>query len=496
MSRQPTAQSMISLSLAGEVAIKTGRVRRDFRRRLCANLAATAARHGADVRVRDRRERIDIEGADESLLEPLSRVFGTQAVRLVRALPWRNVEEVVAAGEALYGDAVAGRRFAVRPRRVGPREQVSISTSQIARDLGTRLVEAGGKVDLDHPEVPVHVEVRPHDVLFFDRSVPGAGGLPVGVEGHGLALISGGFDSAVSAWQMLGRGVSLDFLLFNLAGWPQEKAVREVLHLLEQRWAGGSQPRLYIVDFRPVIAEMRKRVEGRYWQVLLKRLMVRAADQVAADSGADALVTGEAIGQVSSQTLSAMTAVAARAETPILRPLVGFDKHRIVELARHIGTAETSAGVEEFCALEGGPPTTRLTATELDREEERVGRSIVDAVAQRYRVVPHTEFGAALGDGPEIEHVPEHAAVVDLRTDAEFAEWSWPEAIHLEFDRALEHAHRLPADRPYLFCCEVGLKSAWLAETLREAGYEAYSFRGGVPAMRCHAPAERERKRA
>lgn len=488
MSQQPTAQPMISLSLAGEVAIKTGRVRREFRRQLCANIADVVARHGSDARVRDRRERIDVEGGGESLLEPLSRVFGVQAVRMARTLPWSDLDDIVAAGEALYRDAVAGRRFAVRPRRVGPREQVAVSTSSLARNLGARLVEAGGTVDLDNPGLPVHVEVRPKDVLFFDRKLPGAGGLPVGVEGHALALVSGGFDSAVSAWQMLGRGVSLDFVLFNLAGWPQEKSVREVLHILEQRWTGGAQPRLYIVDFRPVIAEMRKRVDGRYWQVLLKRLMVRAADRLAGDSGADALVTGEAIGQVSSQTLSAMTSVAARAETPILRPLVGFDKHRIVQLAREIGTAETSAGVEEFCALEGGPPATRLSAAELDREEARVGLEIVEAVAQRYRIVPHTEFGAALGDGPEIEHVPGHAAVVDLRSEAEFAEWSWPGAIHLEFDRALEFAGNLPADRPYLFCCEVGLKSAWLAETMREAGYEAYSFRGGTSALRQQAP--------
>ncbi len=489
MSQQPTAQPMISLSLAGEVAIKTGRVRREFRRRLCANLRAAVARQGADAHVRDRRERIDVEGADESLLEPLSRVFGVQAVRMVRALPWRDLDDIVAAGESLYRDAVAGRRFAVRPRRVGPREQVSVSTSMLARNLGARLVEAGGTVDLDEPEIPVHVEVRPKDALFFDRQLPGAGGLPVGVEGHALALVSGGFDSAVSAWQMLGRGVSLDFLLFNLAGWPQEQSVREVLDVLDQRWTGGTQPRLFVVDFRPVIAEMRKRVEGRYWQVLLKRLMVRAADRIAAESGAEALVTGEAIGQVSSQTLSAMTAVAARAETPILRPLVGFDKHRIVQLAREVGTAETSAGVEEFCALEGGPPATRLTAAELDREEARVGEAVLDAVTPRYRIVPHSEFGAARGDGPEIDHVPAHAAVVDLRSEVEVAEWSWPGAIHLEFDRALEFAGRLPADRPYLFCCEVGLKSAWLAETMREAGYEAYSFRGGTPALRRHAPA-------
>lgn len=487
MTQETTENRFVSMSLSGEVSTKASATRRAFHRRLRANVKDVLSRHGLEGRIRDRRDRMDVEGLDEAALAPLSRVFGIQAARAVRALPWQDLDDIVAAGERLYRDAVTGRRFAVRPRRVGPRDQIGISSEELARRLGQRLVEAGGTVDLDMPEVPVHVEVRPQDVLFFHESTPGPGGLPIGVEGRALALISGGFDSAVAAWQMLRRGVELDFLLFNLAGWPQEQAVRQVLHRLDADWMGGAKARLFIVDFRPVIAEMRRHVRSRYWQVLLKRLMMRAADIVATDKGSEALITGEAIGQVSSQTLTNLGSITAHTATPVLRPLLGQNKHEIVDLARHIGTAGISGGVEEFCALDGAAPATRARPAELDREEERIGRALVATLARRYRTVPHTAFGDALAESPELDRVPDHVAVIDLRTQAEHEEWSWPHAIHLEFDKAMEHAGRLPRDRAYLLYCEVGLKSAYLAEMMREAGYEAYSFRGGVRPMQEHA---------
>ena len=487
MTHKPSENRFLSLTLSGDVATKSARTRRAIHRRLRRNVKDMLVRHELGGRVRDRWDRIDIEGVDDAAIEPLRRVFGIQAVRRVHSRPWQSIDDIVAAGAELYAEEVAGRRFAVRPRRVGNRARIPLSSQKLAERLGQRLVEAGGRVDLEAPEVKLRVEVRPDDVLFFDQAWPGPGGLPIGIEGRALALVSGGFDSAVAAWHLLARGVELDFMLFNLAGWPQERAVRAVLHVLDRQWMAGAQANLYIVDLRPVIAEMRRRVRARYWQVLLKRVMLRAADRIAAASGAEALVTGEAIGQVSSQTLSNLAAITARTETPVLRPLVGCGKHEIVDRARAIGTAEISAGVEEFCALQGERVATRASAAELDREEERLGRELVEALAERHRVVPHTAFGDALGDSPEVEHVPERAAVIDLRSAAEHEQWSWPGAIQLEFDKAMEFAGRLPRDRAYLLYCEVGLKSAYLAEMMRHDGYEAYSFRGGVEPLRRYA---------
>jgi len=481
------AAQFVSVTLSGDLGTKIGNTRWAFHRQLRANIKATLARHGYSARLRDRRDRIDLEGVDAGAVEPLSRVFGIRAVRFVTAMPWRSLEDIVAAGERLYGDTVAGRTFAVRPRRVGSRNQIGVSSEALARELGSRLVQAGGAVDLDHPAVRLRVEVRPRDVLFFHDNVEGPGGLPIGIEGRALALISGGFDSAVAAWEMLRRGVHCDFVLFNLAGAAQEEPVRRVLHRLDNAWMAGADARLYVVDFRPIVAEMRQRVPAPYWQVLLKRLMMRSADEVAEMTGARALITGEALGQVSSQTLANLSAVTARAATPVLRPLLGRDKHEIVALAHHIGTAEISATVEEFCALNVRRPLTHVRAGELDQQEQRIDPALISTLARRAREVPSSAFGDAVEGSPELERVPEHVAVVDVRSEAEHREWHWPDAIHMGFDKAMAYADRLPRDRAYLFYCEVGLKSAYLAQIMREAGFEAYSFRGGAGPMQQYA---------
>lgn len=477
-------RSILSLSLSGEVSTKSPRTRKRFHRRLRANLRDALARHDLPGRVVDRWDRIDVEDTDPAAAAVLARVFGIQAVRMAHSVPWKDVDDVVRAGHALFAEEVAGKRFAVRPRRVGGKTRVPIESSDIAVRLGQALVDAGGRVDLDHPEVNVHVETRPHDALIFGDPIAGHAGLPVGTEGRALALISGGFDSAVAAWRMLLRGLELDFVLFSFAGRPQERAVREILEVLDRQWMAGARPRLYVVDFRPLIAEMRKRVRGRYWQVVLKRMMMRAADHIALESGAQALITGEAVGQVSSQTLANLGAITARTETPVLRPLVGMNKDEIVAETKRIETYRISENVAEFCALDGGRPVTRTSPGELDHQEEKVGRDLVEMLARRHRIVACEAFGDDAGETVEIDRVPEGAAVIDLRDEDDFRRWAWPDAIRLDFDKALEFAGRLPNDRSYLFYCEFGLKSAWLAEAMRETGYEAYSYRGGAAGLR------------
>jgi thiamine biosynthesis protein ThiI len=481
------AQEFVSITLSGDIGTKAGPTRGFFHRRLHANIKATLARHGFEGRIRDRRDRIDIEGVDDSAVAPLSRMFGVRAVRSVQSMAWQTIDDIVAAGERLYGEMVAGRRFAVRPRRVGSRNNIGISSEALARQLGARLVAAGGRVDLDRPDVRLRVEVRPGDVLFFHEKVPGPGGLPIGVEGRALALISGGFDSAVAAWEMMRRGVELDFVLLNFAGPPQEDAVRRIMHRLDARWMAGAEPRLFVIDFRPVIAELRERVHSRDWQVVLKRLMMRAADRLADDCGAEALITGEALGQVSSQTLTNLGSITAGIDAPVLRPLVGRDKDELIARARHIGTADISGPVEEFCALDAPSAATCMRRRELDRKEARFEPKMIETLARRARVVPRGAFADPIADTPELERVPAHAAVIDLRTEAEYTEWAWPGAIHMAFGHAITLVDRLPPDRAYLLYCEVGLKSAYLAQRMRETGFEAYSFRGGAGPMRAHA---------
>ena len=470
-----------SLSVSGELSTKSSTTRRRFHRRLRANLREALDHHQLGGRIVDRRDRIDIEQAGPETPEVVSRVFGIQSVRSAHKVTGQALDKLVAMGVALYGDRVAHRRFAVRPRRVGKRHPDSPGSTELARALGQALVDRGGQVDLTNPEIRIHVEIRSDDMLLFDDPVPGCGGLPLGTAGRGLALISGGFDSAVAAWRMMLRGMDLDFVLFSLAGWPQERSVRQVLEILDGHWMAGSRSRLHVVDFRPVVARMRQKVHGSYWQVLLKRMMMHAADRIAGEIRAEALVTGEVIGQVSSQTLSNLRSITAHTRTPVLRPLVGLNKEEIVAQARRIGTFETCSRNTEFCALDGGKPITSCRPGRLDQQESRVGRELARTLAGECRIIAREDFmPVEPNETVEVEQIPDEAAVIDLRREADFLEGSWPGAIHLDFDRAMEFAGNLPADRPYLLICEFGLKSAFLAERMRRMGYRAWSLDGGA----------------
>src|SRR5690606_12565058 len=171
-------------------------------------------------------------------------------------------------------------------------------------------------------------------------------------------------DSAVAAWLMLKRGVQLDYVFCNLAGDAYERSVALVAKVLADDWSYGTRPRLHVIDFGPVLDDLRAKSRPRYWQVVLKRLMYRAGDHVAQEARAQGLVTGEAIGQVSSQTLVNLAAIDRASSLPVFRPLIGFDKMDIVELSRRLGTFELSSKVQEYCAIAPGNPATAASVRE------------------------------------------------------------------------------------------------------------------------------------
>jgi thiamine biosynthesis protein ThiI len=223
--------------------------------------------------------------------------------------------------------------------------------------------------------------------------------------------------------------------------------------------------------------------------VLLKRQMLRAADAVARGVRAQALVTGEAVGQVSSQTLANLAVISAATALPILRPLIGFNKDEILADARRIGTFELSAVVGEYCDLQASKPATAAALAAVEAEEAKLDPAVLArAVAARavldLRALDPEKLGI-----PELERddVPEGAIVLDLRSRAAFGGWHWPGALHLEFPHALAAYTRMDRSRRYLLYCELGLKSAYLAEQMRRAGLDAWNFRGGLRALLRHA---------
>jgi thiamine biosynthesis protein ThiI len=466
--------------LAPELTIKSRRTRRRFQRRLVRNMEDALASGGFDGSVEERWHRIMVTASVPEAGPHLARIFGVSSVSPVDAVVAADLDAIVAAGSDLYAERVRGKRYAVKARRTG---RHGFSSQDVRVRLGAAL-NAGAIVDLDDPEVTVSVEVRDHEAFLYSERIPGAGGLPVGTQGTAVCLISGGYDSAAAAWLMLKRGVSLEYVFCNLAGLSYERSVALVTRVLAEGWSHGYHPKLHVVDFQGVIEDLRANVTPRYWQVVLKRLMYRAAEGVAGN--VEAIVTGESLGQVSSQTLGNLRAIDDAATLPVFRPLLGLDKNEIIAIAERAGTAALSARIREYCDLLAERPGTHARPAAARDEASRVDMAALDAAVRGRRVLDLRRMRARelVDDYVFLDAVPEDATVLDCRPAHHHRVWHYPGAERWDPGELLLHLGDLDKERTFVLYCDQGVQTAHAAELMQRVGYDAYSFRGGTRAIR------------
>jgi len=378
---------VVFAALSGEIVLKSRRTRPRFERRLVANAADALEAWGASCgRPRVWEARLLVEeckdrGDYEKALEALLHVFGVHGATLAYRVRYESLEDLAARVEALASGWVRGRRFAVRARRSGREPFTSLD---MARVIGAALYKYSAGVDLRGPEVEVHVEARGATAFIHRGLRRGPGGLPIGVEGRALVLFSGGLDSPLAAWMAAKRGAEVDLLHFVLASPLSLYESARVARLLAGQWLHGYRARLYSLDFRPVTRSIAAEVRADYRQVVLRLAMYHAGELVAKRLGYDAAVTGESVGQVSSQTLKNLRALhAARPPTlPILRPLAGMDKEEIVEAMRRIGLYEEASRTREYCRLAEGPVTTAADPELLRAEYAKIESLVAEAATR------------------------------------------------------------------------------------------------------------------
>lgn len=465
---------------AGELAMKGRRTRRRFQRALVRNIRDAYASEERSCEVRHEWSRLYVDTAGPDADAPLGRVFGISSWSRIDAVVPAALDAIVARGAELYGERVKGRTYAVRARRSGEHD---FRSSDVMQRLGAAL-NPDATVDLDDPEIEVFVEVRDDEARLFADRREGPGGLPLGVENRAVALLSGGFDSAVASWKLLRRGVALDYVFCNLGGDAYRRMVVEVAKVLADRWSYGTRPRLFVLDFNPVVVELRRVVDAPYLQVALKRQMFRAAVDVADRTGADALVTGEAVGQVSSQTLPNLRAIQPVADRPVLRPLIGMDKEEIIAASRRIGTHDLSARVREYCLISEGPTATGARSETLARQEEKLDETVLDGAIEEIVELDLRGLRMAplVAAGLFTDEIPDDAVVVDMREDAEAD--PLPGAVHRTEAELRRGFGDFDRGRPVVLVCRQGMVSAGVAERMQAAGYEAYSLRGGARKLR------------
>ncbi len=373
------------LAAYGEIAIKSNSVRRRFVRKLAQNIIDGLKEIGLRGRVRHKWSRLLIEVEDvNGALDLLKRVFG-----LVFAAPFKFVKLsdlsafIRDASHLLIGDA---KSFSVRVRRTG-------SHSFTSKDLENRLgaivkEETKVKVCLDNPERVIYVEVRDEECYIYNLRVPCPGGLPLGTAGKVVCLISGGIDSPVASWLMMKRGCSVIPLFAYFPRGGDESDLRRFIKVVRilRKWHVGEEMPVYVFRHEHNLIAFRK-AALKHTCVLCRRMMYRVANELAKRVGAKAIVTGENLAQVASQTLDNLRVIDQASELPVLRPLIGFDKDESIALAKRIGTYEASCmRVTSGCTPIKGcwaRPSKPVTRAELEDVLEIESKLDIDGLLEK-----------------------------------------------------------------------------------------------------------------
>ncbi len=369
---------MILLKL-GEMVLK-GLNRHSFEDKLQANIHRRLNGLGR-FRVYTRQSTTYVEPMEDSCdmdaaWEAMKKVFGVVGLSRARACDKDKDAILRACHEYLDDRLRSARTFKVETRRAD--KTFPMTSIQLSQYVGGELDELypNLQVDVHHPELTVYVEIRDYAAFVHANPDPGAGGLPVGINGRAVSLLSGGIDSPVASYMIAKRGVSLDMVHFFSYPYTSPEAKEKVLELarLLTPWCGRLT--VHVVPFTAIQEELRRSCPEEMFTLVMRRFMMRIAQRVAERCGAKALVTGESLGQVASQTMDAMTVTGQVVDIPVLRPVVGMDKEEIVQISRKIGTYDTSILPYEDCCTVFTPRHPRLRPTVEEAEAAEAGLDI------------------------------------------------------------------------------------------------------------------------
>ncbi len=376
-------QDIILLKL-GEIVLK-GLNRKTFERKLLSNVAYRLREYGnfsvnclqSTVYVEAKDDSADIDGA----FEALQKVFGI--ITLTRAAACEKDKDAIADLAKVYlkDDMLKAGSFKVESKRSD--KSFPMTSIELSQYVGGELQEAfpDTKVDVHNPELTVIIEVRDLAAYVHATPVPGAGGMPVGSNGIAVTLLSGGIDSPVSTYMIAKRGVRLIPVHFFSFPYTSQQAKEKVIELAQQLTDYCGKMTLEVVPFTHIQEEIRDKCDEEYFTLIMRRFMMRIAENIAKYNGGKGIVTGENLGQVASQTMEAMAVTRAVTDLPVIQPLIGFDKEEIVRLARKIGTFDTSILPYEDCCTVFTPkhPRTKPKIEDVERVEAALD---VDALVQ------------------------------------------------------------------------------------------------------------------
>ncbi|MEP0071072.1 MAG: tRNA uracil 4-sulfurtransferase ThiI [Marinomonas sp.] len=468
-----------------EITIKSRPVRKSFIKQLRHNVKLVLKKYDADVTVAGNWDFIEIfserDDLREEFTEALSNIAGIAHFQFVREFPLVDLDGIVDEALVSYGDVLKEAVFAVRVKRVGKHHD--FTSVEAERHIGGCLKARSGAlaVRLKNPEVLVPIDIRDDRVWMIEQRVEGLGGYPLGSQDPVLSLMSGGYDSTVSSYLTMSRGLKTHFCFFNLGGDAHEIGVKQVSHYIWEKYGSSLNVKFITVPFEAVVGEILTKVDNAEMGVILKRMMLRAASQVMGEVGAKALVTGESVAQVSSQTLINLKVIDQVTEELVLRPLVTMNKQEIIDKAIDIGTAPFAASMPEFCGVISVKPTTRAKMHRVEKQESNFDFDVLEQAVSNAKVMSIQNVMDDVakqyqGEVPVVRMPVGNEVIIDIRHPDEAShrplKVSGRPVKVIPFFALDSNWAELEKDVTHLLYCGKGVMSRMHASYLLGKGYE------------------------
>ncbi len=492
----PFMMTSFLLKLSPDITLKSDYVRKSLIRRLDQNIHSTlnAICEKSEFTLIRKYDRLELELSLSHDSEKKERVI--KALQCVSGIAffWEREQFELKEFDDILHDItpklqhLENKTFRVSVKRTGKH---TFTSNDLARYIGGGLLRRiqNCSVKMKNFDYNVQLEVKDNTVSLLTTRYKGIAGMPMGSEERIVSLISGGFDSGVSTFLMMRKGCPTDFLFFNLGGYDHKEGVKQVSKFITEKYSNGYNPNMIIIPFEKVMQELIEKTEERYRTIVLKRCMMRAAELLAQDFRYAAIVTGESIAQVSSQTLVNLSVIEKSLQnTPLLRPLLTFNKDEIIAISKEMGTDIFASQMPEFCGvLSNKPATSAKLEAVLETEKNLSPNLITDALAEKVVEKMNSLTLLTEEEIPLQSIIEPNDIIIDLRQSDQIKKNPSPFAstnhtiIEIPFYDINEKFKTLDQSKHYVFFCSKGVMSKSHAQDLRQEGFTNISiFKKGI----------------
>lgn len=475
MQNSSTDTQKFILKLFPEIMIKGSSAKRQMVGQLYTNLITILDRIDSDINVRKFSDKIEVLTPKSVLTEVRLVLMQTSGIeQVLEVMQFDDMDTLdkikVKVGE-IVKDSIKDKTIVVRAKRTGTHPFKSTNIEQTVG--GYLLAHSEAKaVDLRSAEVTVKLELIHNQLNIITTKYKGLSGFPIGTQGDILSLMSGGFDSTVASYLTMKRGIKTHFVFFNLGGMAHEIGVKQVALYLWSKYGSSHRVKFISVPFDDVLTEIFRSCAPTYMGVTLKRLMLMASEKIADELEIDALLTGESVAQVSSQTLRNLALIDEVCNKLILRPLSTMNKPEIISIANDIGTRHFAENMPEYCGVISQNPIIHGSFKRMEREAKKFNYEVLDKAVEDAQHIYVDEIIDDISQQAPIEVINDldsgDFTIIDIRSEDECIQTS-SECIKIPFHKLKTEFDKLPKDREYLLYCEKGIMSQLHAQYLRDA---------------------------